>query len=312
MTSPPSTAAEAAPGSAAEADLDALPLNLHLQQLAYVRALQRWGTLTEAARRLQVSQPALSQSLSQLERRLGAPLLERDGRRRQLTEAGHEVARFADEVLGRAAALRDWLLAREQGHAGTLRVGMIDSASLYALPEPIRAFRRAYPEIRLELVVDRSALLLDRLRRFELDLAFVVGPAPGPFEAVEVLREPLYLYAPPGTLEEPSEGEWVLYPRGRQTRLLIDEGLALRGLWPRVTLESDNPAVLGQMVALGLGWSVLPAATAEGAAPELASSRRELIAERSLLAVRRAHAPLDARADEFLRLVEDRAAEPAA
>ena len=276
-----------------------------------MRALERWGTLTEAARRLQVSQPALSQSLSQLERRLGAPLLERDGRRRQLTEAGHEVARFADEVLGRAAALRDWLLARQQGHSGTLRVGTIDTAALYVLPEPIRTFRRAEPDVRLELVVDRSALLLERLERFELDLAFVVGPVDGRFEAVEVLREPLYLYAPPGTLEEPSEGEWVLYPRGRQTRLLIDEGLALRGLWPRVTLESDNPAVLGQMVALGLGWSVLPASTAEGAAPALANSRRELIAERSLLAVRRAQAPPDARADAFLRLVEGRALQPA-
>ena len=312
MTTLPSTAVDALSGGAGEADLDALPLNLHLQQLAYVRALQRWGTLTEAARRLQVSQPALSQSLSQLERRLGAPLLERDGRRRQLTEAGHEVARLADEVLGRAAALRDWLVAREQGRAGTLRVGAIDTASLTVLPEPIRAFRGAYPDVRLELVVDRSALLLGRLARFELDLAFVVGPAPGPFEAVEVLREPLYLYAPPGALEEPAEGEWVLYPRGRQTRLLIDEGLALRGLWPRVTLESDNPAVLGQMVALGLGWSVLPAATAEGASPELAGSRRELIAERSLLAVRRVQAPLDARAAAFLGMVEDRAVESAA
>ncbi|MDA1062466.1 MAG: LysR family transcriptional regulator, partial [Chloroflexi bacterium] len=66
-----SRAADAAPANAVEAGLDALPLNLHLQQLAYVRALERWGTLTEAARRLQVSQPALSQSLSQLERRLG-------------------------------------------------------------------------------------------------------------------------------------------------------------------------------------------------------------------------------------------------
>jgi DNA-binding transcriptional LysR family regulator len=280
--------------------------------VASVGALPGWGTLPAAARRLQVSQPALSQSLSQLERRLGAPLLERDGRRRQLTESGHEVARFADEVLGRAAALRDWLAARAQGHAGTLRVGTIDTASLSMLPEPIRAFRRAYPDVRLELVVDRSALLLERLARFEVDLAFVIGPVPDAFEGVEVLREPLYLYAPPGTLEEPSDGEWVLYPRGRQTRLLIDEGLALRGLWPRVTLESDNPAVLGQMVALGLGWSVLPAATAEGATPELTGSRRELIAERSLLAVRRAHAPPDARADAFLRLVEDRAAEAVA
>jgi DNA-binding transcriptional LysR family regulator len=285
---------------------DAPPLNLHLQQLAYVRALERSGTLTEAARRLQVSQPALSQSLSQLERRLGVPLLERDGRRRQLTEAGREVARFAGETLARAGALRDWLDAYAEGREGTLRVGMIDAASLYALPSAIRGFRESHPEVQLELVVDRSGLLLERLARFELDLAFVVGPVAPEFDAVEVLHEPLYLYAPPGTTEEPSDGEWVLYPPGRQTRRIIDAGLVARGIWPRISLESDNPAVLGQMVALGLGWSVLPEGVVEGVSPELAASRRDQVAERTLLAARRAQSPPDARAEAFLRLVTER------
>ena len=185
---------------------------------------------------------------------------------------------------------------------------MIDAASLYALPSAIRAFRDAHPEVQLELVVDRSGLLLERLARFDLDLAFVVGPAPPEFEAIEVLREPLYLYAPPGAVGEPADGEWVLYPSGRQTRRLIDEGLAARGIWPRISLESDNPAVLGQMVALGLGWSVLPEGVVEGVWPELAASRREQIAERSLLAARRAQSPPDARAEAFLRLVTDREA----
>ena len=66
------------------------------------------------------------------------------------------------------------------------------------------------------------------------------------------------------------------------------------------------------MVSLGLGWSVLPPAIAEAVAPSLRAQRRELVAERTLLAVRRAHAPDDARVSEFLRLVEEREASPAA
>jgi DNA-binding transcriptional LysR family regulator len=287
-----------------------LPLNLHMQQLAYLQAVERWETLTEAASHLQVSQPALSQSLSQLEQRLGTALLERAGRRRRLTEAGLEVSRFAGEVLGLAAELRDWLREREAGRAGTLRVGMIDAASLYVLPETVRSFRTSYPNVHLTLIVDRSAMLLDQLKRFELDIAFVIGPTPAGYRSNEILREPLYIYSPPGALEEPEEADWVLYPRGRQTRLLIDEGLALRGLWPRVTLESDNPAVLRQMVALGLGWSVLPPAIAEAGEQSLHSQRHELIAERTLLAVRREHALDDTRINEFLRLVEEREASP--
>ena len=299
--------------AAALESIEALPLNLHMQQLAYLQAVERWGTLTEAARRLQVSQPALSQSLSQLERRLGVPLLERAGRGRRLTEAGLEVAGFASEVLGRAAELRDWLREREAGRSGTLRVGMIDAASLYVLPgdDP-----RLPPQLpgRAAAAHRRSQLraLLEQLGRFELDIVCVIGPPPDGHRSSEILREPLYLYSPPGTLDEPQEGEWVLYPRESRTRLLIDEGLALRGLWPRVTLESDNPAVLRQMVALGLGWSVLPAAIAEAGEPSLRAQRRELVAERTLLAVRRAHALDDARVSELLRLVEERQASPAA
>ena len=310
MTLPP----EVAGGDAAEPieAIETAPLNVHMQQLAYLRAVERHGSLTEAARRLGVTQPALSQAIAQLERRLGTPLLERAGRGRRLTEAGLEVARFASEVLGRAAELREWLQELEAGGGGVLRIGMIDAASLYVLPETVRTFRDARPGVQLRLIVDRSAVLLDRLARFELDVAFVVGPPPEGYRSTEVLREPLYVYAPPDSDEAPEQGEWALYPQGRRTRLLIDGGLALRGLRPRVTLESDNPAVLRQMVALGLCWSVLPAQIAEAGTPSLRPQRRELVAERALLAVRRAHAPDDARVAAFLRLVTERAAAPAA
>jgi len=143
--------------------------NLTLQQLAYVREVQRAETVTAAAQRLEVSQPALSQALVEVERRLGVSLFDRRGRRLRLTEAGLRTARFAEEVLGQAEALARWLEAFELGHSGTLRVGMIDAASLYVLPWALRAFRDQHSEVELQLTVDRSGVLLDRLRRFELD-----------------------------------------------------------------------------------------------------------------------------------------------
>jgi DNA-binding transcriptional LysR family regulator len=279
--------------------------NFHLQQLVYLRELERAGTLTEAAERLHVSQSALSQALSELERRLGVPLFERRGRRRVLTEAGREVARFASDVLGRAAELQDWLAAQGRGEAGTLRVGMIDAGSLYVLPETIRRFREAHPEVQLRLIVDNSTALLARLDAFEIDLAFVVGPIEGDYHAAEVRREPLYLYAPRGVRGRPEDGEWALYPAGRQTRGLIDEGLVRLGIRPEVTLESDNPEILRQMVALGLAWSVLPADVAERASPRLRRYLDEPVAARSLLAVRRPQAGRDVRAEAFLRLAAE-------
>lgn len=279
---------------------------LTLQQLTYLREMDRSKTVTAAAQTLGISQPALSQALAEIERRLDVALFERRSRRLELTEAGRRTASFAEEVLGHAEALDRWLAAYRAGRAGSLRVGMIDAASLYVLPAAVRQFRDQHPDVKLQLTVDRTANLLDQLRRSDLDLAFVVGPVPEPFVAddfvtTELRDEPLYLYGPPHDTD-PEAGDWVLYPAGRQTRALIDQGLARRSIRPRVTLESDSPDVLRQLVALGLGWSVLPEGVAETGPQPLSRFSDEPIAQRTLLALRRTGVDTDPRVDAFLDL----------
>lgn len=275
---------------------------IQLQQLAYLREVGRTGSLTEAAHRLGLSQPALSQSLSDLERRVGVALFERAGRRRVLTEAGREVVLAAAEVLERLDALRDRLEAGARGEAGTLRVGMIDAASLYLLPDAIRQYREAHPSVDLRLVVDTSEELLRRLRGFDLDVAFVVAPADGDLSAVRILDEELHLYRGAGSNLDARAADWALYPAGSRTRQLIEEALAREGIRPRVTLESANPEILRQMVALGLAWSVLPAGVAESGAAVLGRVREEPLVSRTLIAVRRLTAPADPRVEALLAL----------
>jgi DNA-binding transcriptional LysR family regulator len=149
----------------------------------------RRGSISAAAQVLNVSQPALSQALSELGRRLNVALFEPSGRNRRLTAEGSEALRFAEETLAGADALLRRLDAIRNGEGGNLRVGMIDAASLYVLPEVVRRYREAHPGVDLKLAVDTSDALLHRLRAFELDLAFVVGPvADADFSAAEVLR----------------------------------------------------------------------------------------------------------------------------
>jgi DNA-binding transcriptional LysR family regulator len=297
---------------------EAPAVTVHLQQLAYLREVARAGTFTAAAERLHISQPALSQSLAELERRLGVPLFEARGRRRVLTEAGDEAVRFASDVLGRAEAFRAWVDAYREGAAGALAVGMIDAASLYALPGAVRRFRAEHPQVDLQLVVDTSAALVGRLERYELDLAFVVGPVDGAFDSLEVAREPLHIYAPPQATPArprsesaevipeapPESADWVLYPVGSHTRQQIDDGLARLGITPRVTLESHNPQVLRQMVELGFGWSVLPPAVAGDGV--LRQGPR--VAERTLLGVWRPGRDSDPRVAAFLAAASEAAA----
>ncbi len=279
------------------------PLNLHLQQLAYLREVARRGSISGAAESLHVSQPALSQALAELGRRLDAPLLERAGRRRRMTEAGREVLRFAEETLAGAEALDRRLAMLRGGEGGMLHVGMIDAASLYVLPEVVRRYREAHPGVDLKLTVDTSNALLHRLRAFDLDLAFVVGPVQEQdLSATEVLREPLHVYAPRDDADDPRAARWVLYPEGSRTRRVIDDAFARSGIVPAVVLESSNPAVLRQMVALGLGWSVLPPAIAEAEGEPPGVRRGGRLAERPIHAAWRRQRPPDAKVEAFLAL----------
>jgi DNA-binding transcriptional LysR family regulator len=144
--------------------------------------------------------------------------------------------------------------------------------------------------------------LLERLRALDLDVAFVIGPLEDGLASIELVREPLYVYGPAGSLEAPRDADWALYPAGSQTRALIDEALAVQGVRPRVAMESSNPEILRQVVTLGLGWSVLPAGVAEAGDSPLVRSDPGPLAERSLVAATRRGAALDPRVEALLEL----------
>ncbi len=278
------------------------PLNLHLQQLRYLREWHRRGGVTAAAAALHVSQPALSQSLGEMENRLGLALFEYQGRKRRLTAIGREVLAFAEEVLAKADDLHRRLEGRRRGERGELRVGMIDAASLYVLPQVVRRYKQERPEVELSLTVAPSRQLLAALRRYQLDLVFAVGPLQDEaFQAETVRRESLVVYAPPDTHgRDPRRAEWVLYPPDSRTRALIDAAFERKGIHPRIALESGSPEVMRQLVALGLGWSVLPEAVAAGAPVPLRRVWKTPLTHRELLAYRRRGAPSDPLAEAFL------------
>ncbi len=281
------------------------PSALHLQQLLYLRAVARYGSLTQAAEQLGLTQSALSHSLGQLERRLDVTLFDGAGRRRSLTQEGHEVLRFAERVLADAADLDERLRGGLSGARGRLAVGAVDAAALHVLPEAVRAYRRAHPGVELTLAVENSSALLRRLRSFELDLAFVIGPVEQELAPVEIRRDPLHVYAPPGPWQELDEAEWILYPAGSRPRRIIDEGLARLGISPRVAIESNNPEVLRQLVSLGFGWSVLPSAVVESGGGRMEYARGVQVAELPLMAARPPGRTSRPRADAFMRLVLD-------
>ena len=270
--------------------------SLNFTSLRGLQEVERRGSFTDAAAELRISQPALSHSLAELSRRLGAPLFRKAGRRRVLTEPGRRVARYADGVLGQTAELMRWLRGWERGEVGTLRVGMIDTVGLYTLPAGLSRLRREHAGIDLQLVVEDSGALLGMLDDYRIDLAFVVGPAGPAYRSEPITTEGMHIYSPPGRSPE----GWALYPSGSRTRLLVDQGLAQQGIRPQVALESTNPTVLRQMAVLGYARTVLPR---QVGAPGDVLSEGPLVARRRIVGVWRADADLDPRARNLMRMV---------
>ena len=264
--------------------------DLSIRQLEYLVAVADSDTFALAAERVGVSPSALSQGLAELERRVGVPLFDREGRRRVLRPDTRPVLEHARQVVALTADLTDWAQRTRSGDHGRLRLGMIDAAAVQHHGQVLRRFRAEHPELRIHLRVAPSGDLLRELVGGSLDLAVCVEP-PEPLRGVStevLLTEDLAVYAPDGRRRPgPSAGwgPWVLFPRGAHTRVVAEAALRRRGAPLEVVAESHQPDVLCEMVRLGLGWSVLPVVQAEWGDSPLTGC--EVLARRRLVAARR-------------------------
>ena len=281
--------------------------DLSIRQLEYLVAVADSDTFALAAQQVGVSPSALSQGLAELERRVGVPLFDREGRRRVLRPDTRPVLGHARQVVALTADLADWARRTRSGDHGQLRLGMIDASAVQHHGEVLRQFRAEHPELRIHLRVGPSGDLLRELIDGSLDLAVCVEPADPPrgVGTEVLLSEDLAIYAPDGRRHPgPSAGwgPWVLFPRDAHTRSGIEAALRRRGAPVEVVAESHQPEVLCEMVRLGLGWSVLPVAQAEWGEQPLA--RCEILARRRLVIARRSGAaphPAGALLEQALR-----------
>ena len=162
--------------------------DLSIRQLEYLVAVADSDTFALAAEHVGVSPSALSQGLAELERRVGVPLFDREGRRRVLRADTRPVLEHARQVVALTADLTDWAQRIRSGDHGQLRLGMIDASAVQHHGEALRRFRAEHPDLRIHLRVGPSGGLLRELVGGALDLAVCVEP-PEPVRGVQT--EPL-------------------------------------------------------------------------------------------------------------------------
>jgi len=265
--------------------------NITTSQLEYLLSAVEEPTWKDAAAKNGVSPSALSQGITELERRLGVRLFDKQGRKRVPTSEAHNAASHASRILAEMRELTRWAAEARGGGTGQLSIGMIDTAAIYHFGDTLVSFRRDFPDLTVRLQVQPSNLLLDQLRAGELDAIVCVDPDPDDrFVLESLIVEPLYIYAPlDSTVGPPSTwGPWVSFPAASRTRTLVARQLRSRGASFDVVGESSQPAVLKEMVRLGMGWTVLSSVDAEVEPHALKRASDEPVAQRTLTLVRRA------------------------
>jgi LysR family hydrogen peroxide-inducible transcriptional activator len=240
-----------------------------LRQLEYIVTLADTGSFAQAARLAGVSQPTLSQQVKALEDRLGVRLLDRSSTGAILTPIGRSVVAKARGVLGEVRDIEALAGSAATGLTGTLRLGTTPTLGPYLLSPIIAELHRAAPGLRLyvrEGIPDAQALALSRG-----DLDVLLGPLPIAGDDLEIeplFREPLHLVSAvdgelaTGRAVDPAAlaGLSLLsldtrHHLHRQTgELAVRYGMSVSPDYEGTSLDS-----LHQMVASGLGLSVLPA-----------------------------------------------------
>lgn len=258
-------------------------------QLAYLLAAIETGSWTAGAEGLGVTTSAFGQGIRELENRLGLVLFDKVGRKRVPTAEAHGVVEQARRVLGAYEGLDRWVAHTLEGSTGTIRAGMIDTAAIHHFGDALVRFRRVHPELELRLSVRPSAQLIDELRRDEHEVIVSVEPPDSDdLDCTDLVAEPIYVYGPDGAAKVPVEewGPWVTFPEDSLTRHLAAQTLSAQGVVFNVVAESSQPAVIREMVRLGMGWTVLPAVDAESEPHALRRAVVKPITTRTLSLIR--------------------------
>lgn len=246
------------------------PQTMDLKQLRYFVAVAEELHFGRAAKRLFISQPALSFDIKKLESQLDIQLLNRTNKSVTLTNAGQVLLDEARYLLMRAEQARRLTLRSAQGFAGRLSIGFVNSILHRGLPETVKAFEQAHPDTEIVLMEMNSAEQAQALQRSHIDIGFVHwGTFPDSIRCEPVLKEPFLCCLPVShalaglahiDLDKLANDDFILFPRNVSPHYhdRIIACCMAAGFSPRIRHEARLWQTVVTMVAHEMGVALVP------------------------------------------------------
>lgn len=258
---------------------------MHLVTFRIFRDIVDSGSFSKAAGMNHISQSAVSQQIRAMEDTLGARLLDRTGRRIQLTPEGEVAYTKAQELLQMYDRMCEEIRGIKHRVQGTIRLATVYSVGLHELPPYSRQFLSRYPQVSLKVAFCKSEEVYEQVIEGSVDLGLVAFPSSSAqVEVVPFRTDRLALVCAPShplaqrsqvTLSDLSGMSFVAFEPHFPTRRVIDLELANLGVTVNVVLELDNIETLKQAIEVNTGVSILPRSAVQ---PELERGTLALVA----------------------------------
>ncbi len=241
---------------------------INLDQLHGFATALELGSFSAAAQRLDLTQPAVSLQVRQLEKRLGTPLVERAGRVLRPTAAGAELLAHVGRIDAAVSSALEAVARHAEGTTGRVRLGTGATACIFLLPPVMRSLRQQFAGLDITVSTGNSADIVQSVEDNTLDLGLglVTLPASGRMLHITPLLDDAFVaIAPEGTglpkrvgAQELARHPVMLYEPGGQTRRLADAWFARAGVSLQPAMSLGSVEAIKEMVAAGLGCAVLP------------------------------------------------------
>ncbi|WP_149540691.1 LysR family transcriptional regulator [Siccirubricoccus phaeus] len=279
---------------------------LTLRQLRAFLVTVELGSVAAAARNLGLTQPAVGQQLRELEGQLRVRLFEKLGTRLHPTPAGQALLEPAREVLAAVKRLHEAGGRFRAGDAGHVRLGTGATACIYFLPGPLRRTRHSLPGVEIAVSTGNTAPMLQALVEGTLDVALVTATpdeVPTSLIAELLFHDPLQALLPRGLgsvlpacprPDDLANRPLLLHSRGSTTRNLTDAWFQKAGLAVAPGMEFDSIAAIKELVAAGLGCSIVPGMAVRVEHPEMEARPLDPPLQRPISLVLRANQVPDA------------------
>ena len=246
---------------------------MNLRQMQYAVILSETKSFSQAAEKLNISQPAFSKQIIALEKELGIKLFDRSSPNLTVTAAGEFFVKKAAELLFEEDVMKKTIEKYKDGECGKLVIGVAPFRSLYMMPKVISALKIRFPGLKVKLVELGIPLLHKGILEGELDFAIMNLPVEDPeLETIPLEKEELVLAVPDSLLKTAgfSKGDksvslktcnklpFATVGESQEMRKMFDKLCAETGLKPQIYVELTAVTSVREMVREGVAAAVLP------------------------------------------------------